>query len=95
MQPLTAVIQLQSEFEALRGAHAMECDLDLVGRLATRKRILDLIDRRRQSECDTGVGWAIEQKILSEELASVGEPVLEDVTSPIPCRVLDLTSSQS
>lgn len=73
----------------------MQCDLDPVGRLATRKRILDLIDHRRECECDPGVGWAIEQKILSEELANIAEPVLEDLTSTVVCRVMDRTGSQS
>lgn len=50
------------------GAHAMHCNFDLAVRLENRKRILELIDHRRESECDAGIGWAIEQKILSDEL---------------------------
>ncbi|MGA2600637.1 MAG: hypothetical protein ABSH09_27030 [Bryobacteraceae bacterium] len=32
-----------------------------------RMRILELIDRRRAAECDSGIGASIERRILAEE----------------------------
>jgi|SRR5271165_5340864 len=46
-------------------------DSDTAARLALRKRILDLIDQRRESERDAGIGGSIERRIIAEELALI------------------------
>jgi hypothetical protein len=42
-------------------------------RLAARKQIIAIIDRRREIEGDAGIGASIERQILSEELAEMEE----------------------
>ena len=44
---------------------------DTTLRLRARKQILDLIDRLRKEECDTGIGASIEACILTQEMASL------------------------
>ena len=42
-------------------------------RLAARKQILEIIDRRRAVERDTGIGASIERQILARELAELDQ----------------------
>jgi len=46
--------------------HAMNT-IDPKVRYHLRMRILELIDRRRAIECDSGIGASIERRILAEE----------------------------
>ena len=47
-------------------------DTDVL-RLAARKQIMEIIDRRRAMECDMGIGASIERQILAQELAELDE----------------------
>jgi len=42
-------------------------------RLAARNQIMEIIDRRRELECDRGIGASIERQILTRELAELEE----------------------
>ena len=44
-----------------------------LSRLAARKEIMTIIDRRRESEGDLGIGASIERQILSRELGEMEE----------------------
>ena len=46
---------------------------DSAERLSLRKRIIDLIDQRREREGDAGIGGSIERCILADELALIEE----------------------
>lgn len=40
-------------------------------RLTLRTHIMDIIDRRRETELDMGIGASVERQILSRELAEL------------------------
>jgi hypothetical protein len=65
----------------------MNATPDSKTRQDARARILDLIDRRRQLECDCGIGAAIEHRILAEECETMERSALIDNVSHANIRI--------